>query len=78
MQGLVGKKIGMTQVFENGKLVPVTVIQAGPNYVLQKKSAEKEQKDETVNDKVKARQSAKASTKKATTKKTVTSKSKKK
>ncbi len=43
-----------------------------------KKSAEKEQKDETVNDKVKARQSAKASTKKATTKKTVTSKSKKK
>lgn len=42
MQGLVGKKIGMTQVFENGKLVPVTVIQAGPNYVLQKKSVEKE------------------------------------
>lgn len=42
MQGLVGKKIGMTQVFENGKLVPVTVIQAGPNYVLQKKNVEKE------------------------------------
>ena len=37
MQGIVGKKVGMTQIFENGKLVPVTVIQAGPNYVLQKK-----------------------------------------
>ena len=42
MQGIVGKKVGMTQIFENGKLVPVTVIQAGPNYVLQKKNVEKE------------------------------------
>ncbi|MCB5247644.1 MAG: 50S ribosomal protein L3, partial [Candidatus Cloacimonetes bacterium] len=31
MLGLIGKKIGMTQIFdENGKLIPVTVIQAGP------------------------------------------------
>ena len=42
MLGLVGKKVGMTQIFEDGKLIPVTVITAGPNYVLQKKDAEKE------------------------------------
>ena len=42
MLGLVGKKVGMTQIFEDGKLIPVTVISAGPNYVLQKKDAEKE------------------------------------
>jgi large subunit ribosomal protein L3 len=33
--GLLGKKIGMTQVFaEDGECVPVTVIQTGPNYVM--------------------------------------------
>lgn len=32
----------MTQIFEEGKLIPVTVITAGPNYVLQKKDVEKE------------------------------------
>lgn len=39
--GLLGKKIGMTQVFDNdGKLIPVTLIEAGPCYVLQIKSKE--------------------------------------
>jgi len=39
MDGLIGKKIGMTQVFnEDGTCIPVTVIQLGPCYVLQKKS----------------------------------------
>lgn len=41
MKGILGKKIGMTQVFaEDGTAVPVTVIQAGPCVVLQKKDAE--------------------------------------
>ncbi|OEH93188.1 50S ribosomal protein L3 [Bacillus solimangrovi] len=40
-KGILGKKIGMTQVFaENGDLIPVTVIEASPNIVLQKKSVE--------------------------------------
>ena len=34
---ILGKKIGMTQIFEDGKVVPVTVIEAGPNFVLQTK-----------------------------------------
>jgi len=38
---LIGRKVGMTQIFdENGKVVPVTVIEAGPNVVVQKKSVE--------------------------------------
>lgn len=41
VNGLLGKKIGMTQVYsEDGKLVPVTVIQAGPCSVLQIKTEE--------------------------------------
>lgn len=41
MKGIIGKKLGMTQIFlEDGTRVPVTVIQAGPCYVVQKKSAE--------------------------------------
>ncbi len=41
MKGILGRKIGMTQVFaENGDLIPVTVIQATPNVVLQKKTVE--------------------------------------
>jgi large subunit ribosomal protein L3 len=41
MKGILGKKIGMTQVFtEDGNVVPVTVIQAGPCVVLQKKDLE--------------------------------------
>jgi large subunit ribosomal protein L3 len=40
-KGILGRKIGMTQVFaENGNLIPVTVIQAADNVVLQKKTTE--------------------------------------
>src|SRR5690625_2410910 len=40
-KGILGRKIGMTQVFsETGEVVPVTVIQAEPNVVLQKKTLE--------------------------------------
>jgi large subunit ribosomal protein L3 len=40
-KGIIGKKIGMTQIFdEAGKVVPVTVIEAGPCVVVQKKTAE--------------------------------------
>jgi large subunit ribosomal protein L3 len=43
IEGIIGKKVGMTQVFaEDGALVPVTVIQAGPCLVVQKKTAEKD------------------------------------
>ena len=38
MKGLVGRKIGMTQVFDEGIVVPVTVIEVGPCYVTQKKT----------------------------------------
>ena len=38
---IIGKKIGMTQIFdESGKVIPVTVIEAGPCVVVQKKTAE--------------------------------------
>jgi large subunit ribosomal protein L3 len=41
MKGILGKKLGMTQVFTaDGNVVPVTVIEAGPNVVLQKKTVE--------------------------------------
>ena len=41
MKGILGRKIGMTQVFAtDGKLIPVTVIEATPNVVLQKKTVE--------------------------------------
>ena len=40
-RGLIGKKIGMTQIFdEKGNVIPVTVIEAGPCAVVQKKTAE--------------------------------------
>ncbi|MFA1715226.1 50S ribosomal protein L3 [Peribacillus frigoritolerans] len=40
-KGILGRKIGMTQVFaENGELIPVTVIEAANNVVLQKKTVE--------------------------------------
>jgi large subunit ribosomal protein L3 len=43
MIGLIGKKLGMTQVFdETGKLVPVTVVQVVPNLVVGKKTSEKD------------------------------------
>ena len=42
-KAIIGKKIGMTQIFdEAGKVIPVTVIQAGPCTVVQKKTAEKD------------------------------------
>ncbi|MDL2327919.1 50S ribosomal protein L3 [Ruminococcaceae bacterium OttesenSCG-928-A11] len=40
-KGLIGKKIGMTQIFnEAGKVVPVTVVEAGPCVIVQKKTVE--------------------------------------
>ena len=40
-KGLIGRKLGMTQVFdENGKVVPVTVVELGPCAVVQKKTVE--------------------------------------
>ena len=43
MKAIIGKKVGMSQIFdENGKVIPVTVIEAGPCTVVQKKTAEKE------------------------------------
>src|SRR3990172_4556361 len=39
-KGIIGKKIGMSQHFSGGELIPVTVIQAGPCTVVQKKTAE--------------------------------------
>ncbi len=41
-KGIIGKKIGMSQHFSGGELIPVTVIQAGPCAVVQKKTAAKE------------------------------------
>lgn len=41
MRGILGKKVGMTQLFdENGNVVPVTIIEAGPCYVTQVKTIE--------------------------------------
>ncbi|MCI6226125.1 MAG: 50S ribosomal protein L3, partial [Clostridiales bacterium] len=43
MKAIIGKKVGMSQIFdENGKVIPVTVIEAGPCTVVQKKTSEKE------------------------------------
>ena len=40
-KGIIGKKIGMTQIFnEAGKVIPVTVVEAGPCVVVQKKTVE--------------------------------------
>jgi large subunit ribosomal protein L3 len=39
MRGILGKKLGMTQIFdEDGAVIPVTIIEAGPCYVAQKKT----------------------------------------
>ena len=39
MEGLLGRKLGMTQVYrESGEQVPVTVLEVGPCVVLQKKT----------------------------------------
>jgi large subunit ribosomal protein L3 len=43
VKGLIGKKIGMTQIFdEQGTAIPVTLIEAGPCYVTQVRSVDKE------------------------------------
>lgn len=42
-KGLIGKKLGMTQIFaEDGRRIPVTVVEAGPCVVIQKKTKEKD------------------------------------
>ena len=42
-KAIIGKKIGMTQIFdENGKVIPVTVVEAGPCTVVMKKTVEKD------------------------------------
>jgi large subunit ribosomal protein L3 len=43
MKGILGKKVGMTQIFdERGEVIPVTVIEAGPCFVVQKKTVERD------------------------------------
>lgn len=43
LSGLIGKKVGMTQIFgEKGEVIPVTLIEAGPCVVLQKKASKQE------------------------------------
>lgn len=39
-KGILGKKIGMTQIFDDGRAVPVTVVEAGPCFVVQKKTVD--------------------------------------
>lgn len=41
MKGILGRKLGMTQIFgDDGAVIPVTIIEAGPCYVTQKKTVE--------------------------------------
>jgi large subunit ribosomal protein L3 len=40
--GIIGKKLGMSQIFDGRELIPVTVIQAGPCKVVQKKTVERD------------------------------------
>lgn len=42
MKGLIAKKLGMTQVFKENKAIPVTVLKAGPCYVIGKRTPEKD------------------------------------
>ncbi|MEV1144908.1 50S ribosomal protein L3 [Micromonospora sp. NPDC049799] len=42
VKGILGAKLGMTQVWDNNKVVPVTVVQAGPCVISQVRSAEKD------------------------------------
>jgi len=43
MKNMIGRKVGMTQIFkEDGSVVPVTVVEAGPLLVVQKKTVEKD------------------------------------
>ncbi len=42
-KGILGRKLGMTQIFdENGLVIPVTVVEATPNVVMQKRTVEKD------------------------------------
>jgi large subunit ribosomal protein L3 len=43
VRGILGKKVGMTQIFDDqGRVVPVTVVEAGPCVIVQRKSEEKD------------------------------------
>lgn len=43
MKGILGKKVGMTQIFDDtGEVIPVTIIEAGPCYVTQIKTAKRD------------------------------------
>ena len=43
MKGILGKKVGMTQIFDDrGEVIPVTVIEAGPCFVAQVKTVERD------------------------------------
>ena len=43
MKGILGKKLGMTQIFdENGVAVPVTIVEAGPCFITQKKTKDRD------------------------------------
>src|SRR3954465_10166468 len=42
VKGILGAKLGMTQVWDNNKVVPVTVVQASPNVVTQVRTADKD------------------------------------
>jgi large subunit ribosomal protein L3 len=43
LKGIIGRKLGMTQIFgENGNIIPITVIEAGPCVIIQIKTREKE------------------------------------
>ena len=43
VRGILGKKVGMTQIFDDeGRVVPVTVVEAGPCVIVQRKSVAKD------------------------------------
>ena len=43
MKGILGRKVGMTQIYdETGEVIPVTVIEAGPCHVLQIRTSERD------------------------------------
>ena len=42
VKGILGEKLGMTQIWDNGKVVPVTVVQAGPCVVTQVRTPDKD------------------------------------
>jgi large subunit ribosomal protein L3 len=43
LKGLIGRKLGMTHIYdENGRMVPVTVVELGPCHVVQVRTREKD------------------------------------